>query len=130
MFEREIFQSSLTHVPLQLPEWLVHGASVGVSSNLIFFMMLMAGTLVVMLSIYLVLDQCSREQPLKAKLGALEQQLFRVHNEAKIMKREAEEALKNGGIVPAPVSAPIVSNEVPENFLKDMESLKVSDDVV
>jgi hypothetical protein len=118
----------------QVPGWLHHllrssASEVGcapVSPQLAF---ITAAVLILMLGVYfvtLIADKMSREAPLIAKLGDLDKQMSNVKNESALIKKEAEDYLKNGGVamqaLPPP---PTVTNVPPKELLEELESLKV-----
>ena len=63
--------------------------------------------------------------PLLEKLSKLEKELFQVRNESAIIKREAEQALKNGGVKSMPEPVKVVTNEPPTQLLEEIRELRV-----
>ncbi len=102
----------------------------------------MLAALLVMYALALMVEKCSNEAPLKQKLARVEEELYKVRNESKIVKREAEQKLKSAGLREAAATAEaaaaaasaaaaaqqqqqVVTNEPPEHLLQELESLKV-----
>lgn len=68
---------------LQLPEWLVHslhmeGGGGGVSPMLIVILFTVVFAYLVVYTVCLFVEMCSREAPLKEKLGKLDEELHKV----------------------------------------------------
>ena len=97
-------ENFLPEIPLHIlelmkvywPEWLhksFHGDSVdGVSTRLMTIVASLAIIWIGMFTIQLVFDKTSREQPLKAKIAALDKALFKAKNNELIVRRELDEA--------------------------------------
>jgi hypothetical protein len=74
---------------------------------------------------YLCADKSSRERPLLQKIGALDKEVYQLRNENLAIKKESEQALKEGR---TPASSPIrdaVSAKVNEDLAKELQLVKV-----
>ena len=83
-----------------------------------------------------MVSQLSNEGPLKARLGQLEQALFRARDECALVRKEHDEFLKRGGAqaaaaavpaTPPPMQQPVpppVNAPPPKELLEEIQALR------
>ena len=90
--------------------------------------------LVGMFAARMFMRKMSNEAPLKARLGQLEQALFRARDECALVRKDHEEFLKKGGArataaaaiptTPPPPMQPPVSTPPPKELLEEVRALR------